>query len=101
MFCLEEIIWDMGRVCDQNTSAKATSFCELIISFDFLSSLVITRSTLDLILFATQFLQGHSIEIADATHLIESLKRLIVANTILLISFIKNVAAIFFNLLAR
>ena len=97
MFCLEEIIWDMGRVCDQNTSAKATSFCELIISFDFLSSLVITRSTL----FATQFLQGHSIEIADATHLIEPLKRLIVANTILLISFIKNVTAIFFNLLAR
>ena len=99
MFCLEEIIWNMERVCDQNTSAKA--ICELMISFDFLSSLVITRSTLDLILFATQFLQGHAIEIADATHLIESLKRLIVANTILLISFIKNVTFIFFNLLAR
>ena len=46
-------------------------------SFDFLSSLVITRSILDLTLPATQFLQGPAIHIADATHLIESLKSLI------------------------
>ena len=46
-------------------------------SFDFLSSLVITRSILDLTLPATQFLQDPAIHIADVTHLIESLKSLI------------------------
>ena len=28
----------MGRVCDQDTSVKATSFFKLLTSFDFLSS---------------------------------------------------------------
>ena len=46
-------------------------------SFDFLSSLVMTRSILDLTLPITQLLQGPAIDIADATHLIESLKSLI------------------------
>ena len=67
-------IW---RACNQDTSAKATSFYKLMTSFDFLSSLVITRSILDLTLPVTQLLQGPAIDIADATHLIESLKSLI------------------------
>ena len=46
-------------------------------SFDFLSSLVITRSVLDLTLPVTQLLQGPAIDTADATHLIKSLKSLI------------------------
>ena len=46
-------------------------------SFDFLSSLAITRSILDLTLPVTQLLQCPAIDIADATHLIESLKSLI------------------------
>ena len=45
--------------------------------FYFLSSLVITRSILDLTLPVTQLLQGPGIYIANATHLIESLKGLI------------------------
>ena len=77
MFCLEEMSLNIGRVFNQDTSAKATSFYKLIGSFDFLSSLVITRSILDLILPITQLLQGPAIDIADATHLIESLKSLI------------------------
>ena len=68
---------NMGCVCNQDTSAKATSFYKLMTSFDFLSSLVITRSILDLTLPVTQLLQGPAIDIADATHLIESLKSLI------------------------
>ena len=68
---------NIGRVFNQDTSAKATSFCKLMTSFDFLSSLVITRSILDLTLPVTQLLQGPAIHIADATHLIESLKSLI------------------------
>ena len=45
--------------------------------FDFLSSLVITRSILDLTFPVTQLLQGPATGIADATHLIESMKILI------------------------
>ena len=101
LFCLEEIILNMGPVCDQNTSAKATSFCELMTFFGFLSSLVITRSILDPTLPTTQLLQSHAIDIADATHLTESLKRPIVSNAILLIAFIKNYTVIFLNLIAR
>ena len=45
-------------------------------SFDFLSSVVITRSGFDLTLPLTQLLQGPRTDIADATHLVESLKSL-------------------------
>ena len=68
---------NMGRVCNQDTSAKATSFYKLMTSFDFFSSLVITRSIFDLTLHVTQLLQGPAIDITDATHLIESLRNLI------------------------
>ena len=77
VFCLEEMSLNMGSVCNQDASAKATSFYKLMTSFDFLSSLVITRSILDLTLPVTQLFQGPAIDIADATHLIESLKSLI------------------------
>ena len=46
-------------------------------SFDFLSNLVITGSIADLTLPVTQLLQSPPIDVADATHLIESLKSLI------------------------
>ena len=55
----------MGRVCNQDSSTKATSFYKIMTSFDFLSSLVITRSTLDLTLPVTQLLQGSAMDIAD------------------------------------
>ena len=73
MFCLEEMSLDTGRVCNQDTSAKATLFYKLMTSFDFFSSLVITRSIFDLTLPITQLLQGPGIDIADVTHLIDSL----------------------------
>ena len=68
---------NMGSVCNQDTSAKATSFYKLMASFDFLSILVITRTVLDLTLPVTELLQGPAIDITDATHLIRSLKNLI------------------------
>ena len=74
VFCLEEMSWNMGHACNQDTSAKATSFYKLMNSFYFLSSLVITRSILDLTLPATHLLQVPAIDTADATHLVESLK---------------------------
>ena len=77
VFCLEEMSLNMGRVCNQDTSAKATSFYKLMTSFDFLSSLLVTSSILYLTLPVTQLLQGLAIDNADATHLIELLKSLI------------------------
>ena len=68
---------NMARVCNEDTSAKATSFYKSMGSFDFLSSLVITRSVVDLTLPVTQLLQGPAIDIAGATYLIESLKSFI------------------------
>ena len=68
---------NMGRVCNQDTSAKATSFHKLMSSLDFLLDLVITRSIIDLVLPITQLLQSLAIDIADATYLIKSLKNLI------------------------
>ena len=77
VFCLEEMSLNIEHVCNQDTSAKATSFYKLMTSFDFLSSLVITRSILDLTLPVTQLLQDPAIDIADATHFIKSMKSLI------------------------
>ena len=68
---------NMGCVCNEDTSAKTTSFYKLMASFDFLSSSVITRSVLDLTLPVNQLLQGPAIDIADAAYLIESLKTFI------------------------
>ena len=73
----DEMSLNTGSVCNQDISAKATSFYKLMGSFDFLSTLVITRSVLDFALLVTELLQGPAINIADATHLIESLKSLI------------------------
>ena len=50
VFCFDEMNLNIGRVCNQDISAKAPSFCKLMTSFNFLSSLVITRSILDLAL---------------------------------------------------
>ena len=71
VFCLEEMRLNMLRVCNQDTSAKATLFYKLMTSFDFLSSFVITKSVPDLTLPVTQLSQG------SATLLAESLKSLI------------------------
>ena len=71
VFCLEEMRLNMLRVCNQDTSAKATLFYKLMTSFDFLSSFVITKSIPDLTLPVTQLSQG------SATLLVESLKSLI------------------------
>ena len=68
---------NMGSVCNQDTSTKATSFYKLMASFDFLSTLFMSRSVLDLTLSVTQLLQGLAIGIAGATLLIKLLKSLI------------------------
>ena len=63
--------------------------------------LVITRSILHLTLPITQLLQGVAIDVADATHLNESLKALLVANAVMLIPFVKLVTVILLKMLTR
>ena len=46
-----------GRVCNRETSTKASSFYKLIASFEFIATLVLTRSILDLTLSVTELLQ--------------------------------------------
>ena len=92
---------NIGRVFNQDTSAKATLFYKLMTSFDFLSSFVITRSILDLTLSITQLIQGPAVDIADATHLIESLKNLSCCKRNTVNAFHKNITVISLKLLAR
>ena len=49
----------------------------MLTSFDFISALVLTRHVLDLTIPVTELLQGPAIDVADSSHLIESLKSLI------------------------
>ena len=68
-----------GRVCKKETSTKASSFYKLIASFDFIAILVLTRSILDLTLPVTELLQGKEIDMANASHLLDSLKSVILS----------------------
>ena len=58
VFCLESMSVNEGRVCNRETSTKASFFYKLIASFDFIATLVLTRSILDLTLPVTGLLQG-------------------------------------------
>ena len=71
------VTWGVHVIKIYQHISKATSFYKLMTSFDFLSSLVITRSIFDLTFLITRLLLGSTRDIADATHLIESLKSLI------------------------
>ena len=58
VFCLESMSVNEGRVCKREASTKASSFYKLIASFDFIATLVLTKSILDLTLPVTELLQG-------------------------------------------
>ena len=49
----------------------------MLTSFDFISTLVLTRHVLDLTFPVTELLQGSTVDVADSSHLIESLQSLI------------------------
>ena len=68
-----------GRVCNRETSTKASSFYKLIASCDFIATLVLSRSILHLTLSVTELLQGKEIDMADAFHLLDSLKSVILS----------------------
>ena len=68
-----------GRVYNRDTSTKASSFYKLIATFNFISTLVLTRSILELTLPVTELLQGKEIYMADASHLLDTLKSVILS----------------------
>ena len=79
VFYLQSVSVIEGRVCNRETLLKASSFNKLIASFDFIATLVLTRSNLDLTFSVTELLQGKKIDMADASHLLDSLKSVIVS----------------------
>ena len=83
VFCLESMNVNEGRVCNRETSTKASSFYKLIASFDFIATLVLTIYILDVTLPVTELLQGKETDMADASHLLDSLKSVILSNEIL------------------
>ena len=72
-----------GRVCHGETSTKVSSLYKLIASFDFIETLVLTRSLLDLTFPVTELLQGKEIDMADASDLLDSLKSVILSNIVM------------------
>ena len=70
---------NVGHICNQDTSTKALSYYKLLTSFDLILALVLARHVLDLTLPVTELLQGPAIDVADSSHLIESLKSLIIS----------------------
>ena len=83
VFFLESMSVNEGRVCNRETSIKASSFYKLRTSFDFIATFILTRSILDLTLPVTELLQGKEIDMADVSHLLVSLKSAIFQNEIL------------------
>lgn len=65
---------DEWRVCNRENSTKASSFYELIASFDFIANFILTGSFLDLTLPAAELLQENEIDVANATHFLDFLK---------------------------
>ena len=72
----EDMSLNHGHICNNDTSTKAFNFLKLTTSFDFIVSLVISRSVLDRTLPVTQLLQSKTAEVLDGLHLISSLKTL-------------------------
>ena len=57
-FCIETMNFNKRGVCNKKTSSKAPFFTNLRASFDCITTLVLTKSILDLDLTITELLQG-------------------------------------------
>ena len=77
-----------GRVCSKEASAKASTFYKLLSSFDFIATLVLTRSVLELTVPVTVLLEGKEIDMANASDLLDSLKSVMLSKRKNLINFI-------------
>ena len=77
--CLESMSVNERRFCHREASTKVLSFSKLIASFYFIATLVLTRSILDLTFPVTKLLQGKEIDMTNASHLLDSLKSIILS----------------------
>ena len=75
---------------NNETSAKAESLFKLIDGFEFIITLVITRSILDYILSATRKLQFKDLDAAKSADIISSLKSSIKTLELLCMNIIAN-----------
>ena len=75
----EEIKNNIDKNISDDTPSKALSFFNLVCSFDFTVTLVITRCVFYLTLPVTQLFKKRTNDILDGLHMIESLKDLLVA----------------------
>ena len=74
IFCLESMNVDEWRICNRESSTKASSFYELIASFDFIATFILAGSFLDLTVPAAELLQENEIDLANATHFLDFLE---------------------------
>ena len=74
VFAFEEMSLNVDRKSNRDTSSKASSLLKLITSFEFIVTLVLTRSVLDFNLPITELLQRKANDIMEGIHLIETLK---------------------------
>ena len=74
---LEEMKLNLERWFNYDTSRQAVGFFHQIANFEFLVTLVITRSLLDLTLPVTKLLQNKTIDVMDSLDLIQTLKNVL------------------------
>ena len=72
---LEDTSLNVNKECNMDTSIKASSFLKLVTTFEFIVSLVITRTVFDMTLEVTKMLQSRDTDILDAVHMIETIKK--------------------------
>ena len=72
----EEMSLNLECSCNNDTSSKASSLLKLVTTFEFIVTLVISRSVLDRTLPVMKLSQSKDNDILDEIHLIESLKSL-------------------------
>ena len=65
---------NVDRKSNRDTSSKASSLLKLITFFEFIVTLVLTRSVLDFTLPVTELFQRKANDIMEGIHLIETLK---------------------------
>ena len=74
VFSLEEL--SSTNLYNKETTSKASALLRLLHTFEFIVSLVVTRSVFDMTLPVTYLLQSSSLDVINGFHLIESVKSL-------------------------
>ena len=74
VYALKDMHYNIGKICNSDTSTKATIHLKVLTSFDFLATFMILKHVFMMTLPVTTMLQSKTNDIMDGIHLIESLK---------------------------